>query len=220
MFEEAKTVTSAPALSNYIQPNLGHGLRIWWAFYWPTALSTFVLVLGSNTALRFYWQNFDVSPDVTLLFVWMMRFDAYVFYYAIAFLVLAYILRKNFRGFRIALLSNRGAEGSELLQPTFRRTARVWWTYSWRAVVYRIVVAFAASFPIGWIVGFLVAFFPNRMFSVLINFVFQIAIEGAVGMFVIYSNILDEDLGEFRVGLIPHTTPAAQSVTPPVVVNP
>jgi hypothetical protein len=159
MFESLRPPSAAPGLHNYIQPNLGHGLRIWWAFFWPTALISIALVAAVNAALVKYWENSELSPGITRTIVWTMRLDGYFFYYVVAFFILAYILRKNFRTFRIGLLAKPGSEHPEPLRPAFRRTVRVWWTYSWRASIYRIVVAFVASFPLGWIIRFLGALF-------------------------------------------------------------
>ena len=46
-----------------------------------------------------------------------------------------------------------------------------------------------------------------------VPFVMQVLIDGAVGLFVIYSGILDEEFGDFRVSLAPRTgrVPVARS---------
>ena len=31
----------------YIQPTLGHGLRIWWAFYWRNTLLSLIVMLAA-----------------------------------------------------------------------------------------------------------------------------------------------------------------------------
>lgn len=93
---------------NYIQPNLGHGLRIWWAFHWPTTLIATALSVGLHVALRYIYEN--TSPPGSLIGP-IMKFDAYFFTYAVALFVMYYILRKNFRQFRVGLLSNHGGRG-------------------------------------------------------------------------------------------------------------
>jgi hypothetical protein len=210
MFDAPHLAISAGDLGNYIQPNLGHGLRIWWAFYWRTALSAMVLAFGLNMELR----NFLQPPTLRLL----AQFDAPVFYYLAAFIAMAYILRKNFRHFRVSLLSNHGGEGAEPLPPTLRRTARVWWTFTWRAVIYRFIVGFVASFPLGWIIGFLAHFLSARQTTVLMLAV-EVILDGAVGMFVIYSNILDEDISDFRVALLPRTASVSSLTTATAPAN-
>jgi hypothetical protein len=42
----------------------------------------------------------------------------------------------------------------------------------------------------------------------------MIAIDAGAGLFVIYSNILDEDFGDFRVCLLPIRKDAAASAAP------
>jgi hypothetical protein len=197
MFDAPRPASSSSQPDNYIQPNLGHGLRIWWAFYWRTALSSILLAAGVNLVLRRF------SNDSGILLI--SRYDLYAFYYLAAFFMMGYILRKNFRLFRIALLSNRGGEGATPLSPTLRRTARVWWTFCWRTVIYRVIAAVAVSFPLGWTVGFLAALLPGPA-AFALTLAVQVILDAVVGMFVIYSNILDEDISDFRVALLLRAT--------------
>ncbi|MGB6544422.1 MAG: hypothetical protein WA871_12175 [Candidatus Acidiferrales bacterium] len=45
MFGEKHSGSEIAAVeSNYIQATLWHGLRIWWAFYWRTAVVSAILV--------------------------------------------------------------------------------------------------------------------------------------------------------------------------------
>lgn len=216
MFDEPHSTVVPSSLSGYIQPNLGHGLRIWWAFFWTTTLITAMLTITTDVALRGIYENSTVPGSLIRP---VMRYDGYFFSYVVALFVLMYILRKNFRHFRIGLLSNHGGEGAEPLPPTLRRTTRIWWTYCWRSLLYRIIVLFVVSFPLGWIVGFLVAIIhAGPAFSTLVNAVVATAVDGAVGLFVIYSNILDEDISDFRVALLPREAPAA-SVAPAAPAN-
>lgn len=205
MFDAPHSATTAAQPEHYVQPNLGHGLRIWWAFYWRTALSSIVLATALNVMLR----RFSDKPTVVLI----AQYDLYLFYYLVAFLVMAYILRKRFRHFRIVLLSNGGEEGSTPLTPSLHRTGRIWWTFTWRSVIYRVIVAFAVSFPLGWTMGFLMALLPGRATPVLINLGVQIFLDAIIGMFVIYSNILDEDIFDFRVTLSPRSTSESSLAT-------
>jgi hypothetical protein len=214
MFDAPHPALSAAPTDNYSQPDLGHGLRIWWAFYWRTALSSTVLAIAVNMFLR------RLPSGVAIVF--LLRFDSYIFYYLAAFFMMAFILRKKFRRFRIALLSNHGGNGATPLPPTLTRTARIWWTFCWRTVIYRIIVAVVVSFPLGWIMGFLAAISASRTTAALIQLAMQIMLDAVVGMFVIYSNILDEDISDFRVALLPRTasvSPVAASPLPADVAN-
>jgi hypothetical protein len=65
-----------PALSNYIQPNLAHGLRIWWAFFWPTTLISMVLTIVVNYWARYFYENSNV-PGRLLRPVF--QYDSYFF---------------------------------------------------------------------------------------------------------------------------------------------
>lgn len=142
------------------------------------------------------------------------RFDSFVFYYVLAFFAMTYVLRKNFRHFRIGLLSNRVGESTEL-RPTVRRTLRVWWAYCWRAVIYRVIAVAVVSFPLGWILGMFASVLEASSFA-LINLTVQAVIDAVIGMFVIYSSLLDEDISDFRVVLLPlrASTQAAAETLP------
>jgi hypothetical protein len=209
IFDEPHATLLTPAvLSDYIQPNFGHGPRIWWAFFWPTTLISLVLTIVVNDWTRYLYENSSV-PGSLLRLVW--RYDLYFFSYATAFFVMNYILRKNFRQFRIGLLSHRGGEGSELLRPTLRRTIPVWWTYCWRTFVYGLIATFVTAIPRAFLVG---PFSGNRVLESSVGSLFSVALGGAIGLFVIYSNILDEDFGDFRVCLLPRRSADAAITTP------
>jgi hypothetical protein len=204
IFDTPHTASPAPSsLSNYIQPNLGHGLRIWWAFFWPTTVISAVLTIAVNSWLKALYESSNV-PGRFLRPI--LKYDPYILSYAVAFFAMYYILRKNFRHFRIGLLSRRGGEGSEILETTLRRTARVWWTYSWRSFLYGLIATFVTAVPSAVLVGL---FAWNRGLQSLVAVLVSTALGGAVGLFVIYSNILDEDFGDFRVCLLPRAEPNA-----------
>lgn len=147
MFDEPRAVRPVPRLANYIQPTLVDGLRIWWAFYWRTLLLTYVTAIVLNIGIRAVWSAGLMPSGVTRIAASAVRYDSYPIYYAFAFVALAIVLRKTFRSFRTRLLSNYGAEGAQELPPTFARTARVWWTFCWRAVVYRVSPGGRRDFP-------------------------------------------------------------------------
>jgi hypothetical protein len=212
MFDSPSPAPAAPQETNYMQPNLGHGLRIWWAFFWPTTMIASILTIALNYSLRRIYQDSNIPGNVLGP---IMKFDPYVLTYVVALFVMDYVLQKNFRHFRVGLLSNRGGEGAQPLNVTLGRTLRVWWTYSWRSLVYRLIITFVTTIPMGVLVG-LFARIPVA--HALVSFLTIIAIDGAAGLFVIYSNILDEDLDDFRVCLLPRQkeaiTPTASAATP------
>lgn len=218
MFDAPRPASPTPAaLQDYIQPDLGYGLRIWWAFYWPTVLCQFLLTFGVNKVIGRYLEDPLLPLSTARALLLVARLDAFFFYYVFAFLMIGALLRRNFRHFRIRLLSTRAGGAAEELPPNFRRTARVWWTFCWRAVVYRIIAAFAISFPLSWVVGFLQAIFPRV--AGLLNMSVQVLLDAAIGMFVIYSSILDEDISDFRVALVPRAPSPAPAVIPSAPEN-
>ena len=214
MFDSPRPEPPSPLVDNYIQPNLGYGLRIWWAFYWRTVLSSVVVIVGFDVLLREVWLAGALPEALTEPVSLILRFDSYPIYYIFAFFALALVLRKRFRGFRIALLSNHGGEGAQALPPTLARTARIWWTFCWRSIVYRIIITVVVMFPLGWIMGFLVALVPNPVFAALANSAVQFLLDGVVGIVVIYSAILDEDISDFRVALVPRTSASGAVAAP------
>ena len=208
--------TGAPAppvpsyLSNYIQPTFDHGLRIWWAFFWPTTLISAILGFAVEFGLRVIYEHTNVPGS---LIGPVMRFTPYVISYVVALFIMEYILRKNFRHFRIGLVSNGGGPNAQDLPATFVRTVRVWWTYSWRTVLYRIIISFVATIPLGVLLG---VFTRIPTLQAIVRALVMIAIDAGAGLFVIYSNILDEDFGDFRVCLLPlrkDATSAAPATT-------
>ncbi|MFZ0639865.1 MAG: hypothetical protein WA020_16505 [Candidatus Acidiferrales bacterium] len=194
----------------YIQPTLNHGLRIWWAYYWPTTVAASLLTFCTAYWLRVLYQRAAISAHV-------VKVSLIVFPYAITaaigVLVFRYILGKRFRHFRIALLpSASGADAP--LRPVWRRTIRVWWTFTWRAVIYGLVLSFVATVSLGLVTGFLREMGPAM--AILVPLIQGLLIGAAVGLFVIYSNILDEEFGDFRVVLLPRE-PTAQTQAPATV---
>jgi hypothetical protein len=174
--------------SDYIQPNLSHGLRIWWALFWRTTLASSLSyggpVLAFHLVLPSYW-SYSVNYAVTLA---MMYF----------------ILRKRFRTFQIRLVSK--GDRTQVLQPNFGRTFRIWWTFTWRTLVYRIVLSFAMTVPMGFLSGAVAVIYPPL--GVAFTLFAGLAIEAGVGLFVIYSNILDEEIADFCVTLVPNSAAA------------
>jgi hypothetical protein len=215
MFQaRSPAVTSLLPDSNYVQPNFGHGLRIWWAFYWPTTLIGGFLLIVLNFWMRELYQDMVLSAS----FVGpIMKFDPYVLSYVVAFFVMYYILRKNFRHFRIGLLSNGGGEGAQLLSPTLGRTLRVWWTYSWRTLLYTAIVWIAAVIPLS---SFARVFNSSPVFTAVFEGLLSLSVSAAVGLYAIYSNILDEDIAGFRVCLLPRQAKTISHPAPaPTPVN-
>ena len=199
----------SPYLTNYIRPTFNHALRIWWAFFWQTTLISAILAAAIEFGmLGVVYEHRNVRGN---LIDPIMRFMPYVISYVVAFLIMEYILHKNFRHFRIGLVSCGGKFTSHTMPATLARTVRVWWTYSWRTVIWRLVIFFVASIPIGALLGI---FTGMPVAQAVVRILVIIAIDAAAGLFVIYANILDEDFGDFRVCLLTLRTDPAASALP------
>lgn len=188
---------ASPSQGNYIQPTLGHGLRIWWAYYWPVSLISFFIIVVGTVLLRKAWENDTLSAEVVL---WATRILPYVVIFVISVIGIRRILGKKFRAFSIVLLPRGTALRGEPLPLSFERTLRVWWEFIWRTVVYSAVFRIAGSVALGLTMGIFASM--GRMMAAVVPFAMQVLIDGAVGLFVIYSGILDEEFGDFRVSLV------------------
>jgi hypothetical protein len=199
MFSDRPAVPVVLPDSDYIQPNLGHGLRIWWALFWRDTLISVVLSAAAGIGIQLVYMRGLLSVQ-THNFV--IKYVGYVITYIVAIFVMHSIVRKKFRHFRINLTSISSGEQPEVLPPTFPRTFRIWWTYTWRTVVYLVIFSFALNVPVGFITGAVAVIYPPlaKLFAQLV----QLAIGAVVGLYVIYANILDEQISGFRVGLVPN----------------
>jgi hypothetical protein len=191
------------ALNNYVQPTLGHGLRIWWAFYWRNTIASLAVMFLLGMLMQFFSVPYRER-------LYVVKYGQYVVSYVMAVFIIHHIVRKNFRDFRIALLET-GSETPQPLKLTRRRTVRIWWTYTWRTVLYLAILSVAINVPLGFIGGAVEVIFPKlaQAFSFLVGLVMG----AAVGLFAIYSNILDEEFPGFTVTLVPReVVPSANAV--------
>lgn len=196
MFNARSAMDATTPTGEYIQPDLGYALRIWWAFYWPTTLVSSVLGFALGYALRLIYENTAVRAKLILA---VSRAGGYLLYYLVAIFVMHYILAKRFRHFRIGLLMHSDV-GSQALRRTFKRTLRVWWTYTWRTALYGFVAWIVVALPMGSFVGI---FNPGPTVTAIFAGLLGFLLGGGVGLYVIYSSILDEDIGDFHVSLLP-----------------
>jgi len=199
---QSPSPASRTSCESYIQPTLGHGLRIWWALYWRTSAIGILLVLAVGDVAEILARNSLLTSQAKNAIV---TASAYFFTFAVAFFVMHYVVRKRFRAFRIVLSPANAAGSGPELEPTRQRTTRIWWTYTWRSLIYLVLVGIAASIPMNAFL-FAVGAISVKWVSIARYFV-SMVLNGAVGLFVIYSNILDEDIAGFRVGLAPPEMP-------------
>jgi hypothetical protein len=209
---ESPAIDSAQVTGDYVQPTLGHGLRIWWAFYWRNQLIAIILGLQLSAAIQWLVIR-GLVPIVSRML--LIQAGSILLNYIPASVVLYFVFKKNFRSFRIQLTPRGSVEASEELPLTPMRAFRIWWTYTWRGVVYLVVLLVATNVPLGFVTGAMTVVSPalGQAFSQFMG----IVIAGAVGLFVIYSNLLDEDIGDFHVGLVSRSSVAP--TTQPVIAS-
>jgi len=188
--------------SDYVQPTLGHALRVWWAFYWRTLVASSVFTVLAHTVFQQMVRAELISIQAS---VWATKVASYVFYFSLAIPVMRFVLHKRFRRFRVAVWPQGGQPGSRIEKPTYGQSIRVWWSFTWRATIYGALATIFAGFPLRFIAGL---FAPSPNVSALLEMVIGLFVQAAVALFVLYSNILDEDLWDFHVGLVAIDTPA------------
>ncbi len=175
----------------YIPPTFGDGLRVWWAFSWRNILLGYV-------------------PDSFYLKLPRLGLTPVTFFTGI--LAMHWILGKNFRNFRLALVppevaaSNREPCPDQILPANFRRSLRVWWAFSWREFVFTLILYFIGSIPLSMLMA--ASTLVSPLFSEVVGQLVQLLIWGGVGLFVFYNNILDETFSDFRVVLLPRRAKA------------
>jgi hypothetical protein len=210
MFNAPSASAAAVPQSDYIQPNLGHALRIWWAYYWPTTLIATIISVILNVLLRALYQT-SSAPGHWIL--WAIRLQSYIVTFAVAIFVIDYILQKQFRHFRIVLQATTVGSGAQEVPVNLRRSLRVWWTFTWRTLIGGAIGFIAIILPLGM---FFSVFRPGPIASTIFGSFLGLCVGASVSLYVIYSSILDEDFGDFRVCLMPRKSaePVASAATP------
>ncbi|HVB08227.1 MAG TPA: hypothetical protein VNF00_04705 [Candidatus Acidoferrales bacterium] len=105
MFNAPSVSSAAAPPDNYIQPTLGHGLRIWWAYYWPTNLIAAVLMFCFRFWLRKLYENVILSARTVVI---AMRILPYATTYFVAFFIIWYVLGETIPPFPYRAASRDG----------------------------------------------------------------------------------------------------------------
>jgi hypothetical protein len=200
---------ASPLTEDYIQPSLAYGLRIWWAYYWPTSLISFFITAVLAALLRWAWEYLILRDQIVL---WTNRILPYAIIFFVSMFGIRRILGKKFQSFSIALLPRNASLGAAALPRTSQRTVRLWWEFIWRSIVYSVIFRFAGSIALGLTLGVLASL--GGLAGKVVPLILQVLIDAAVGSFVIYSGLLDEEFGDFRVTLVPRE--AGLSATPAI----
>src|ERR1700730_9751415 len=95
--------------------------------------------------------------------------------------------------------------GAGSLQPTFKRAARIWWSWVWRSVVFGTAAGMFGSVVLS-LSGILnrVSVKTGQYLGVALG----IALAVPVGVWV-FQMILEKDFGEFRIRLMPKAPPSS-----------
>lgn len=214
MFNAPSPSSAAPD-RNYIQPTLNHGLRIWWAYYWPTTVASGLLTFSGAYCIRVLYQRVMISGSSARPLLIALPYASTAF---IGLLIFRYLLGKRFRHFRLALLPREMNADAVPLRVSWNRSTRVWWTFTWRSILYAIVLSFLLNISLGIFLGMLRESSP--VLAALIPVIEGLIIAAAVGLFIIYSNVLDEEFSDFRVALLPRENKMETSPEPPAVPAP
>jgi hypothetical protein len=190
----------------YIPPTFGDALRVWWAFSWRN------IALGYVSDF-FYMQHprLGLTPGTFITGI----------------LAMYWVLGKNFRNFRLALVppeiavSNLEPRPDQILPRSFRRCLRIWWAFSWRELVFTLVLYFVSSIPVSMLL--VASALVSIRLGEFLGYLIELTIWGGVGLFVLYNNILDETFSDFRVVLLPRSpripsdssVPTAEAPCPP-----
>ena len=93
---------------------------------------------------------------------------------------------------------------TRFLDPTFKRTARVWWAWVWRSAIFGGAAGLFGSFVLS-LSGILERI--SEKAGQYLGLAVGLALAVPIGVWV-FQIILEKDFGEFRVRLVPKAPPA------------
>jgi hypothetical protein len=94
---------------------------------------------------------------------------------------------------------------TSFLEPTFKRTARIWWAWVWRSALFGGAAGLFGSVVLS-VSGILEHISENA--GKYLGLAVGLALAVPVGIWV-FQIILEKDFGEFRIRLVPKSPPAA-----------
>ena len=94
--------------------------------------------------------------------------------------------------------------GTRFLEPTFKRTARVWWAWVWRSALFGGAAGVFGSLVLG--VSGVLEHISEKAGQYL-GLALGVALAVPVGIWV-FQVILEKDFGEFRIRLVPKAPPS------------
>lgn len=196
---------STPGTS-FIEPTSGHAIRVMWAFAWRGAVFSFLAGLAVGFVIGVVGAVVGVPSGTVSAVSGPMGGVAGLL---VGIYVMKIILGKQFRHFRICLLSPSQQPAADAspseLSPTLGLAARFWWGWAWRMVLWSLaiivlwlLVAYgldAVGFPqrIGYYLGLVV----GSLLVTLAPFL--------VSLFVM-KGLLQKDFKTFSVRLVPRVS--------------
>ncbi len=197
--------------SFYVQPTLGHALRVWWAFYWRSTLFGLLIVFVVSLLLGIAGHAAGLPAPLILL---AARVESLVVAFVVTLFAMQRVLRKNFQQFRIGLAAHATPSGEpQYLEATLGRALRVWWAYFWRMIFFLAIAFVVVVYPLNMFLGL---FRPSLVFVQIFSVLMWAVIGMVVSTYVLWYKILDEDIADFHVTLIPRqaapTVPATEAV--------
>ena len=94
---------------------------------------------------------------------------------------------------------------TSFLEPTFKRSARIWWAWVWRSALFGGAAGLFGSVVLS-VSGILEHISENA--GKYLGLAVGLALAVPVGIWV-FQIILEKDFGEFRIRLVPKSPPAA-----------
>jgi hypothetical protein len=183
--------------SKYVHPTFNYALRIWWAFYWPVNLAIFIAAAGIGGAQTLFLNMGIGSPVLWLGVLFLVVFAVGI---VVSYFVMDYVLGKKFRHFRVAMVASSDPQNPQIVERSFERVIRVWFAYWWRSILFGLILSFVTSLPVGIL---LAAFTRLPRVHAVASALVQVALNGMVGLYIFYNNIIDEKFGDCHVTLLP-----------------
>src|SRR5690348_7851434 len=186
---EAPSAASVPPLDDYIQPTLNHGLRVWWAYYWPTLLIFWLIGYALNRLYGPILRNYGAMTPWVYVTKGLALAVAFVL---VSFFVFQYVLTKKFRHFQIVIVGDNTAQ----LPVTLKRALTVWWSFYWRSLLFMLLVTLVFFLPSVVLVAIL---WPKAGLAVIALRFFWAAMGGAVTLLVVWLKTLRARYNGFRL---------------------
>jgi hypothetical protein len=166
----------------FLDPTWRRVLPVWWAFFWPLALTMAVTAVAGELAGDPGWG-------------WAGPLVKFVLWSTVMFICMRNALDQSFSDFHVALVRPLQGDATPI-PPTFTRVAHVTWGYMWRSWVYALILGLIVGLPVLLIAG------PKVLMPSPIDGVVNIVSMGALSYYVFQSDIVNGIFGDVQIELI------------------